>query len=35
MVAGNRESRQPGIGARVERFLMTVFSLLRVDRREA
>jgi hypothetical protein len=33
--AGDRESHQPGIGARVERFLVTVFSSLRADRREA
>jgi len=35
MVAGNRESRQPGIGARVERFLMTVFTSLGAKRQEA
>jgi Circularly permutated YpsA SLOG family len=28
MVAGNRESRAPGIGARVERFLCDVFRRL-------
>ena len=35
MVAGNRESRQPGIGARVERFLMTFFTSLGAERRKA
>jgi hypothetical protein len=25
MIAGNRESRDPGIGERVERFLLVVF----------
>jgi hypothetical protein len=35
MVAGNRESRQPGNGARVERFLTTVFTSLGAERREA
>jgi len=28
MVAGNRESRDPGIGERVERFMMVVFKAL-------
>jgi hypothetical protein len=28
MIAGNRESREPGIGERVERFLIVVFSSL-------
>jgi hypothetical protein len=28
MIAGNRESRQPGIGERVERFLIIVFESL-------
>jgi hypothetical protein len=35
LVAGNRESRQPGIGLRVERFLLSVFTLLGAERREA
>jgi hypothetical protein len=35
MVAGNRESRQPGIGERVERFLITMFSSLGAERRES
>src|SRR5262249_31651724 len=35
MVAGNWESRQLGIGARVEWFLFTVFSSLGAERREA
>jgi hypothetical protein len=35
MVAGNRESRQPGIGERVERFLLSVFELLGAERKEA
>jgi hypothetical protein len=35
LIAGNRESWQPGIGARVERFLMTVFSSLGAERRES
>ncbi len=29
MVAGNRESRQPSIGERVERYLIAAFGLLR------
>jgi hypothetical protein len=33
MVAGNRESRQRGIGARVERFLIKVFSSVAAERR--
>ena len=28
MIAGNRESREPGIGERVERFLLVVFKSL-------
>ena len=35
MVGGNRESRQPCIGARVERFLIAVFTSLGAERREA
>ena len=35
MVAGNRESRQPGIGERVERFLLIVFKSLGAERRES
>jgi hypothetical protein len=33
MIAGNRESREPGIGERVERFLMVVFKSLRTTPR--
>jgi hypothetical protein len=33
MVAGNRESRQPGIGERVERFLIVVFRSLGMEPR--
>lgn len=28
MIAGNRESRAPGIGERVERFLIVVFNAI-------
>jgi hypothetical protein len=34
MIAGNRESRDPGIGARVERFLCVVFKSLDAECKE-
>jgi hypothetical protein len=33
MIAGNRESRDPGIGERVERFLIVVFEALGMEPR--
>jgi hypothetical protein len=33
LIAGNRESRDPGIGERVERFLIVVFTGLATPRR--
>jgi hypothetical protein len=33
VIAGNRESRQPGIGERVERFLIVVFEPLGLEPR--